>query len=238
VIAAKSAASMGVAPALAVGVLAGLGLGLVNGVAVVGWKVNSIIATLATSIVIGGIATRLTGGNLITVDDPAFAHLGQDSWLGITLPTWFFAGTALSLGFLLHKTTYGRYLYAVGGNAEAARLSGIRTGRITAAAYALSGLAAGFAGVMVASQQATGQANSAPNLVFDVVAAVIVGGTSILGGSGAIWRTVVGIGLLALIQNGATLLSLDETYRQVISGAIILGAAALDVWARGRADRI
>ncbi|ADB50515.1 ABC transporter permease [Conexibacter woesei] len=234
VIAAKLATSMGVAPALALGVLSGLGFGLLNGLAVVGWKVNSIIATLATGIVIGGIATNLTGGNLITVADTGFTALGQNELLGITLPTWFFAITAVLLGFLLHKTVYGRYVYAVGGNIEAARLSGVRTGRITIAAYGISGLAAGFAGVMVASQQATGQAGAAPNLVFDVVAAVIVGGTSILGGSGAIWRTVVGIGLLALIQNGATLLSLDETYRQMITGAIILCAAAIDVWARSR----
>jgi ribose transport system permease protein len=238
VVAAKLATSMAVPPALILGVMAGSAVGLANGIAVVGWKVNSIIATLAAGFIVDGLATLLTGGNLITVEKGGFDQLGAATFLGVTLPTWFFALVALALGFLLHMTTYGRYLFAVGSNEAAARLSGVRTGRIKLIAYAISGTAAGFAGVMIASQQATGQAAGAPTLVFDVVAAVIVGGTSILGGSGAIWRTVIGIGLLGMIQNGATLLDLSETYRQIVSGGIILGAAALDVWARSRSGRV
>jgi ribose transport system permease protein len=185
---------------------------------------------------IGGVASQLTGGELLTVENPAFAKLGNSSVLGMTLLSWTFILAALLFAFLLHRTTFGRYLYAVGGNREAARLAGIRTGLVSFSAYALSGLAAGIAGVVVASRQSTGQAEALPGLEFDVIAAVIVGGTSILGGAGAIWRTAVGLALLALIQNGANLLGIDQTYQRIIYGAIILGAAALDVWARRRSD--
>lgn len=150
------------------------------------------------------------------------------------LPNWCLIGTGLLLAFLLHYTVFGRYLFASGDNPAAAELSGIRVRRVKVAAFAISGLAAGFAGVLVSSQQSTGQANALPNLEFDVLAAVIVGGTSILGGAGAIWRTAIGLLLLALIRNGSNLLGIDSTYAQMIYGAIILSAAAIDVWARAR----
>lgn len=237
VIAAKLALSIGVAPALFIAILAGAGLGVLNGLAVVVLKVNSIIATLATGIIIGGVALYYTGGQLVLVEQESFTTFGGSTWLGLTSPSWYFLSAALIFAFLLHRTTFGRYVYAVGGNIEAARLSGIRTGRVLISTYCLSGLAAGFAGVMIASKQSTGQANAFPGVEFDVIAAVIVGGTSILGGAGAVWRTATGLYLLALIQNGANLLSIDATLQDVIYGGIILSAAALDVWARARGNR-
>ena len=237
IIAAKLATSMGVPTALLIAILTGAGFGILNGLAVVVLRISSIIATLATGIIIGGIALYLTGGQLVLVEDPSFATFGGSTWFGVTSPSWYFLSAAVIIGFVLHRTIFGRFLYAVGGNSEAARLSGIRTGRVLIQTYCLSGLAAGFAGVMIASKQTTGQANAYPGLEFVVIAAVIVGGTSILGGSGAVWRTISGLYLLALIQNGANLLSIDQTLRDVIYGSIILGAAALDVWVRSRGNR-
>jgi ribose transport system permease protein len=234
VIAVKVAQSSGAGVGIVVGILAGAGFGVLNGLVVVKWKVNSIIATLATGIIISGIALRISNNELVSVEGPAFEHFGGDSFLGMTLISWYFLAFAVIMGFLLSKTVFGRYVYAVGGNLEATRLSGIRTGRVLVSAYALSGFAAGLAGVMIASRQSTAQANAVPNLAFDVIAAVIVGGTSVLGGAGAVWRTLVGIFLIALIQNGSNLLGIDPAYRSAIYGAIILGAAALDVWARTR----
>lgn len=235
VVAARFVGPIGVGPALLAGIAAGALVGLINGALIVVCRVNSIIVTLASGFIIDGVATQITGGNLITVADPAFAKLGNGTFLGVQTPTWCFVGVALLLGILLHRMTFGRYIYAIGDNIDAAKLAGIRTGGIAIGVYVLSGLAAGFAGVLIASQQSTGQAASDPNLVFQVIAAIIVGGTSILGGSGAIWRTVVGIGLLGLIGNGATLLNLSETYQEIISGLIILAAASLDVMGRRRA---
>ncbi len=237
VIAAKLVGSVGVGPALVIGMLAGLGMGIVNGVAVVIWQVNSIIATLATGFILAGLALKLSNGTLISVSNPSFEKFGSTTFWGMPLPNWYLILAAILFAFVLHRTTFGRYLFASGDNASAAILSGIRVARVRISAFAISGLAAGFAGVMVASQQSTGQANSLPNLEFDVLAAVIVGGTSILGGAGAVWRTGVGIALLAFIQNGSNLLGIDTTYEQMIYGGIILGAAALDVWARRRAGR-
>jgi ribose transport system permease protein len=234
VIAAKVANAWSPEMGLLIGILAGAGFGLLNGLAVVKLKLNSIIVTLATGFIIDGLSLRLSNGELITVGNPSFAKFGGNSVLGLTLPSWYFIVFALIMGFVLLKTVFGRYIYAVGGNSEASRLAGIRTGRVLVAAYTLSGFAAGLAGVMIASRQGTGQADANPDLVFQVIAAVIVGGTSVLGGAGAVWRTVVGLFLLALIQNGSNLLNVNEAYQEAIYGAIILGAAALDVWARRR----
>lgn len=237
IVAAKLAPSMGIAPALLLAVLSGAAIGVFNGLAVVYLKVNSIIATLATGIIVGGIALQITGGNLVLVEDESFTQFGGSTWLGLSAPSWYFGITAALFAFLLHRTTFGRWIYAIGGNKEAARLAGIRTGFALITTYCLSGLAAGFAGVMITSRQSTGQSNAFPGLEFDVIAAIIVGGTSILGGAGAIWRTLTGLYLLALIQNGANLLNISAALQDVIYGAIILGAAALDIWARTRGNR-
>lgn len=234
VVATLSVDNVGVVPALLIGIATGLVMGIINGIVVVVWQVNSIIATLATGFVLSGLALKLSDGSLISVTDPGYTNFGSAEVLGMQLPNWYLIIVALLFGFLLHRTVFGRYLFASGDNAAAAALSGIRVARVRIAAFAISGLAAGFAGVMVTSQQSTGQANALPNLEFDVLAAVIVGGTSILGGAGAIWRTAVGLLLLALIRNGSNLLGIDSTYAQMIYGAIILGAAALDVWGRRR----
>jgi ribose transport system permease protein len=134
---------------------------------------------------------------------------------------------------LLHKTRFGRYMYASGGNQEAARLSGVRVGVVRAACFALCGFSAGLAGILLVSRTATGQANSAGlDLAVLAVAGVVIGGTSIMGGEGAIWRTILGVLLLAMIGNGFDLLSVDPNYQDIIRGAIIAAAVGVDAWAR------
>jgi ribose transport system permease protein len=137
-----------------------------------------------------------------------------------------------ALGFLLSRTAYGRRIYAVGGNKEAARLAGIRVGLVQASTFLISGLAAGLAGAILASRVATGQPDAAAGLEFTVLAGIVVGGTSIQGGEGAIWRTVVGVLFIALIDNGFTLLGIDPIYKQMVQGAIILAAVGADAWSR------
>ncbi len=236
VVAAKAVPEIGAYNSLLLGVLAGVVFGFINGFIVVVWKINSIIATLATAIIIGALAVQISAGTLLTVDDERFSELGNAEFLGMSVLSWIFIVVILVFGFLLHGTSFGRHLYAVGGNSEAARLAGIRTDRVVVLVYMLSGFAAALAGVIVASRQSTGQANAIPGLEFDVIAAIIVGGTSILGGSGAVWRTVVGLALLALIQNGANLLGVSQTTQQIVYGSIIIFAAALDVWAYRRSS--
>ncbi len=236
VAAAKVANSVGVPAGLLVGIVMGLGWGIVNGLLATVGRINPFIATLATSFVIRGVALAMTGGFIITVTEPGFTTLGRDELFGVKWTIWIFVAFAAITWFLLSRTTYGRYVFAAGGNAEAARLSGIRVGLIRGSTFAISGLSAGIAGVLVSSRVASGQADAGAGVELQAIAAVVIGGTSILGGEGAIWRTLLGVLLLGLIQNGFNLLNVDPVYQQIFYGGIIIGAVALDAWARRTAS--
>jgi ribose transport system permease protein len=233
IIAAKAANSLGVPVGLFLGCLIGLGVGIVNGAIVTVGRINPFMATLASSLMIRGLALAVSGGFLVRVaDDTGFDVIGRGEFLGAKYSVYLFAGVILVAALLLHRTTYGRYMYASGGNAEAARLSGVRVNLVRASTYAASGLCAGIGGMIVASRVNTGQADAGVGLEFDAIAAVVIGGTSILGGAGAIWRTVLGVLLLAMIQNGFNLLNVQAVYQRIIYGAIIIGAVGIDAWSR------
>jgi ribose transport system permease protein len=166
------------------------------------------------------------------VDDSDYAILGTNQLAGVRYTTYLFVLFAIAAAVLLSRTTLGRAIYASGGNAEAARLSGIRVGVVRASTFVISGLSAGLAGVMISSRVSTGQADTGIGIELTAIAAVVIGGTSILGGEGAIWRSVLGVLLLTLIGNGFNLLNVNPTYQQIFQGAIILGAVAIDAWSR------
>jgi ribose transport system permease protein len=218
--------------ALTLGALSGLGFGIFNGLLTTVGRINAFIATLASSIIIRGLALAITGGFLVSVDDPSFITLGLGEFLDVRYPVYAWLGFALFCGFLLWRTRFGRYVYACGGNAEAARLSGVRVGLVRGTTFAISGLSGGLAGIILASQVGTGQAEANPGIEFDAIAAIIIGGTSILGGEGAIWRSVLGALLFQLISNGFNLMNVQTVYQRVFLGAIMLLAVALDAWAR------
>lgn len=232
VVAAQLANHLGVPEGIVLGVLAGGVLGMVNGVAVGAFRINPFIATLATAIVFGGLGLIVSGEALITVTKPGFQTFGSTEFLGVRLTTWIFVGFALAMGLLLQRTKFGRYIYACGGNEEAARLSGVRVGMVRMAVFALSGLASTLAGALFAARVGVGDSSVGTALTLSAVAAIVVGGTSIWGGEGAIWRTIVGLFFLALIDNGFNLLGVDAKYQQVVQGAIILVAAGVDAYAR------
>ena len=219
---------------LLVAVLAGVGLGIANGVVIHLTRINSFIGTLATSIVYSGAAILITGGSIVTVDKPSFAVVGQDEALGIKYTGWTFIGFAILAALLLSRTTFGRYVYAVGGNAQASRLSGVRVDLIRGACFAISGLAAGLAGMLLASRTQSAQADIGAGMELTAISAAVVGGTSILGGDGAVWRGFLGIMLLAIIGNGFNLLNVDTTYQQIVYGGLILVAVAADQLLRRR----
>ena len=221
-----------------VGILAGLLigalLGIVNGVLVNNVKINSFIATLASSIVFRGLAILVTGGMIVTVTDPTFKILGTATFLGAKYTVWVFALFAIATSFLLSRTTLGRYFYAVGGNAEAASLSGIRVEQVRTIAFIISGLSAGIAGVLAASRTSSAQPDLGMELALQAIAAAVVGGTSIMGGQGAIWRAVLGVLILAMIGNGFNLLGIDTIYQQIVQGLLIMLAVGLDQLLRRR----
>jgi ribose transport system permease protein len=220
--------------ALALGALFGGVIGLGNGFAVARVRINPFITTLASSFIVRGAALAITSGNLIVVTKASFGDIGSSAVGGVSWRSIIFLIWAATMAFLLAQTTFGRYIYACGGNEEAARLSGIRVAAVRASTFVISGLAAGLAGILSASQVSTGQADAGVGLELTAVAAVVVGGTSIWGGEGAVWRTVVGVFLLALIQNGFNLLGIDQVYQQVVFGSIILLAAGVDARLRRR----
>ena len=121
-------------------------------------------------------------------------------------------------GFVLAKSRYGQYLYAIGGNPEASRLSGLRVRSLTGSTYVFSGLSMGVAGMLAASQLSSAQAQMEPTIVFDVFAIVVLGGTSLAGGYGAIWRTAVGLAIIATISNGFNLLDINPFYQNIVKG--------------------
>ena len=233
VVAAQLALSTNAALAITVGLLVGLGIGLVNGVLTTFMRINALIATLATAYVVSGISSLATGGNIITdFTRPGFADLARTSFITVKTSTWVTLIVIVVLAFLLARTTLGRYMYAAGGNAEAARLAGVRVYQVRIIAFALSGTAAALGGIIDASRVLSAESSGGSTLAFTVLAGVVVGGTSILGGVGAVWRSVVGVLFIALIGNGFDLLGLDPLYEQITLGALLILAVGLDAWTR------
>lgn len=234
VAAAKIANATDPAIGIAAGILTGLLLGTLNGVLVYATRVHSFIGTLATGIVFRGVAILITGGMIVTVTEPSFGNLGRSELLGAKYSVWVFGAFFLLTALLLARTTFGRYVYAIGGNAEAARLAGIRVDLVRTGCFALTGLASGIAGVLAASRTSSAQADLGTGIELTAIAAAVVGGTSILGGEGAVWRGVMGILTLTIIGNGFDLLNIDTTYQQVVQGTLILAAVAADQLLRRR----
>ncbi len=218
--------------AFVVATLVGLGLGAINGAIISLGRINSFIATLATSYVFLGFATVITGGNVATNSVPHFM-LMNDTY-GLTVASWVFIVIAVLLGLLLAYSRFGRGLYAIGGNPEAARLSGINISFYRIVVFSLSGACAGAAGVIAASQAGSADSSIGSTLALLAIASTVVGGTSILGGQGAIWRAVVGALILELINNGFVLLNLNPVYEDVVFGFLVLLAVGLDQLLRRR----
>ncbi len=215
----------------------GLAIGLVNGVLVAGAKINPFITTVGTGFILGGITLVVTGDAAYVVDNPDFGTIGAGRWHGFPYSGMILIFCLVAGGLVLAKTVYGQAVYAVGGNAEASRLSGIPVGTAVASTYVLSGLSMGIAGIITASQLNSAQANIDPDIIFDVITIVVVGGTSLAGGIGSMWRTAVGLGIIATISNAFSLADINPSYQDIVKGSIIIGALALDGYARRLAGR-
>lgn len=203
-------------------------LGLVNGAVITGFRVHSFLATLATSLVYRGAALLITGGFFISVSHlPTFDMLGRDRIGQVNIAVIVFVVFAVAISIVLNRSQLGRYIFAVGGNEEAAKLSGIRVARVKIWTFVLSGLAAGIAGAIHVSRIASGQPQAGEEITLQAIAAIILGGTSIYGGAGAVWRSVAGVYLLALIGNGFNILNVNPFFKDLTTGLIIIAAVAL-----------
>ena len=221
---------------LLVGILIGCALGLllgaINGLIVTWGRVPAIVATLGTLYVYRGFVFLYAGGNQVSASDvpDSFLSLATAPFLGIPLLIWFAAILAVIFGYWLHASRTGRQLYAIGSNPEAARLVGIRSDWLVFGAFAISGLLSGFAGVLWGARFATVDATAASGLELQVIAAVVVGGVNIFGGSGEILGAMLGALVLGTIDNALSFLRVSQFWLQAIDGAAILIAVTLDAF--------
>jgi ribose transport system permease protein len=209
------------------GVAVGILTGMLNGAAVTLLRVPPFVVTLATMLIVRGAAYKLTDARTISGLPASFAALSS----GLASATLMFAIFAAAW-LLLVRTPFGRHVYAVGGNVEAAWLSGVRVGWIQFAVYTLSGLAAGIAGVLVASRLNAGYPRAGEFYELDAIAAVVVGGTSLFGGRGSIWGTLAGAFFIGVLNNGLNLFRVSPYDQLIVKGAVLLIAASLDRWRR------
>lgn len=225
--------AVGLVGGVVLGVLFGGLLGLITGIAITKTNVNSFIGTLAASFTYRGLGLILAAGGLVSIENEQSAEtlqgIMEGKYLGLKGAVWIAIGFVVLMGVILAYTVWGKKVYAVGGNWQAARLAGIRSNRVLISCYVLSGIGAGVCGVIYAGRYGTGATNAfADSFAFTAIAATVVGGVSIFGGSGAVWRGSLGILTFALIGNGLNLLGVDTTYQQTILGLLIFAAVAAD----------
>ena len=218
------AIALGAAAAIAFGA----GSGLAAGTIVTRFEVAPFIVTLALMTVWRGVAFVGTAGRPVWELPESFGALGAGRIAGVPVPTLIMAAVFLAAHVVLVATRFGRHVLAVGGNAEAARLAGIRTGRVVVAVYALSGALAAASGVLLASRMNSGQPNAGLMYELDAIAAVVVGGTSLTGGRGSIPGTFLGAMLIAILRNGLNLANVDSYAQQIMVGIVILLAVLAD----------
>lgn len=224
----------------AVGALAaGVAVGLVNGLLIARLGINPFVATLGTSSMISGLAYVYSNSAPFIINTkpslvPGFQTLALSKFLGLLVPIWILIVVFVVGGFVLAKTVYGRGIYSVGGNYHAAWLSGLRVKGLHSSVYLLTGVLATLAGMMDASRLAVGQGDVGGSMALTAIAIVVVGGTSLLGGEGAIWRSAVGLLILATLTNVFYSLNVSQNWQLIAQGAIVLAAVGADAVVRVR----
>lgn len=216
--------------AMLIGLVLGAILGAINGIIISKGNVAPFIATLATMTIYRGLTLVYTEGRPISGlgDSVSFQMIGKGYFLGIPVPVVTMIVSFAVLYFILKKTTFGRRVYAVGGNEEASRLSGIKVGRIKIYVYALTGALAALASLILTSRLNSAQPTAGNMFELDAIAAVVLGGTSLTGGRGWIVGTLIGALIIGVLNNGLNLIGVSSFFQQVVKGAVILLAVLID----------
>jgi ribose/xylose/arabinose/galactoside ABC-type transport system permease subunit len=217
---------------LGLALAAGLACGLVNGLVITKLRVNTFVATLGTGAAFTGAAALLSHSAPISAFIPGFSTLGAGHIAGVGIPVVLVVVLFLLSGFTLSRTVFGRSLFATGGNREAARLAGLRVDRVQVVAFLIAGVLAALAGAVLASILSTGQFDQDTTVALDSIAAVVIGGTSLYGGEGAMWRTAVGVAILATMNNLFSSLAIATSTQSVIKGLVVVLAVAFEELAR------
>jgi len=214
--------------AIIAGLIAGALLGIFNGWTITRFNVPPFVATLAMLTIARGLTLLWTKGFPISNLGNSFAYIGTGWFLGIPLPVWISAVVIVSAVVITQKTILGRYIYAIGGNEHASKLSGININKVKLIVYAIAGVLAAVGGIMVTSRLDSAQPNAGISYELDSIAAVVIGGTSLSGGRGTIMGTVLGAIIIGVLNNGLVLLNVSPFWQQVVKGGVILLAVIID----------
>ncbi|TGP91477.1 MULTISPECIES: ABC transporter permease [unclassified Mesorhizobium] len=202
--------------------LVGVAIGLFHGFGIVKMGLPPFIITLATLTSLRGIGLLMTNGNSISINNDAFQEFSRNSFLGVPNLFWMVLLVGIPAYVFLHHSRWGRYLFSVGSNAEASRLSGVNVQRTIFMAYTLSGLCAAFVGVLLASRIGIGNPTQAEGWELQAIASSVIGGTSLFGAVGSVHGPLLGAFILATINNGANLLNVNAFWQRVITGVLII----------------
>jgi ribose/xylose/arabinose/galactoside ABC-type transport system permease subunit len=224
-------------PAAAFGLLVGVAIGAANSLLIVGVGINSIIATLAMGIVIRGIALILTNGQVVPITNLGLTTFINNRLVQVPASVWILIAVFVVSWLVLTFTRAGWHIYGVGGNASAALRAGIRTKRLYVAVFMATGLLAALGGIITAGTSAGGGPNYAVGIEFNVLTAVLLGGIGLGGGSGKMQRTLAGVLLIGILNNGLILLSVSSYYQQLAQGAVFVLAVVLAAIAERRRAR-
>ena len=231
-------AGMPIFPAMLIGVAVGAFCGLINGIMVARFEVPALITTLAMQTVARGAAYILTSGIPVYGLPEEIRTLGQGYLLGIPIPVIIMVLIFVFGWWLLEQTRFGRYTYAIGGNQEVARLSGINIMKIKIIIYTLSGFFAGLSGVIMLSRINSGQPNTSEGFEMDVITGAVLGGISVAGGEGKLINVIAGVLIMGMLSNGMTLMNLDEYWQWVVKGIVLLAAVTFDNLQRKRNAKV
>ena len=221
-------AGMNFVLAILINVAAGALAGYINGLLVTLANIPALIATLATQNILFGLAYIICGGQSIAGFPDAFRVLGQGYIGPVPIPVILMVLFFAIGGFILNRTYFGRSLYAIGGNEEAAKLSGINVNRVKRLVYMISGLFAGISAVVTLSRVNSGQANTGDGFEFDVITAIVLGGVSVNGGSGRLYNAVIGVLIIGILNNGLVLINMSQYVQMIVKGVILAIAVGFD----------
>ena len=219
---------------LAAGIV-GIVIGLINGLLISKGKLQAFIATLATMTIFRGATLVFTNGTPISKLPENFVNIGNGKLGFIPIPVIITVIVLVIAIYVLTQTRFGRYLYALGGNEDSARLSGINTTKIKTLVYVISGFASSIAGVIIASRIGSASPNAGTGFELDAIAAVVIGGTSLAGGEGRITGTIIGALIIGVLNNGLNLMNVSPFYQSIVKGLVILIAVLLDKKSRKKA---
>lgn len=220
--------------AIAVVLLIGLAVGAFNGFVVSKTGIAPFIVTLSTVSIIRGITLVMTNASPMPISNAAFKFIGQGTLLGIPFPIYITLILAIITAFVMNKTVFGRYVYAIGGNERSAVVAGIQVKKVKISVYMVSGFLAAFTAIIYTSRLSSGVPSLGDGFEMDAITAAVIGGASLAGGQGHIWGTMIGAVIIGILNNALNLLNINSYFQDIVKGVVVLLAVLFDFFIQSR----